>query len=255
MRRRLSPLLPCLLLLLGVANVDARLFRADNGDRRLLGIPLELQAGRSHCAPATMAAVMNYYGIATDQRTLAVEVGSTRDTGTDVESMLGIVARSCAQYGIEVETLVDFDYARYRRTILAYNRLARKAGAKRLWFTDRGHLDLAKTFETADIGLLRRTFGRRERAAFRKAVQGGIDAGAPLIWGVVLGIAPELELAPYGRGGHLRLIIGYNAATEEILYADPWGPGHALKRMPLADAQAITMSLHRLKRATPARGR
>jgi hypothetical protein len=169
--------------------------------------------------------------------------------------MLGIVARSCAQYGIEVETLVDFDYARYRRTILAYNRLARKAGAKRLWFTDRGHLDLAKTFETADIGLLRRTFGRRERAAFRKAVQGGIDAGAPLIWGVVLGIAPEPELAPYGRGGHLRLIIGYNAATEEILYADPWGPGHALKRMPLADAQAITMSLHRLKRATPARGR
>ena len=58
MRRRLSPLLPCLLLLLGVANVDARLFRADNGDRRLLGIPLELQAGRSHCAPATMAAVI-----------------------------------------------------------------------------------------------------------------------------------------------------------------------------------------------------
>ncbi len=256
MRRRLL-LLPLsgLFILFAAMDADARLFRADNGDCRLIGVPLMRQTGRSDCAPATMAAVLNYAGIPADARKIAADSGSTDATGTDVEAMLGIVASTCAQRGLVIESLVGFDYARYRRIILAYNDLARKAGAKRLWFADRGHLDLAKTFADADIVLLRRVMRRREREAFRRAVQTGIDADAPLIWGVVLGIAPEPELAPYSHGGHLRLIIGYNAKTREILYADPWGPGHQLKRMALDDAHAITMSLHRLKPAQPGRKR
>ncbi|MGI5869804.1 MAG: hypothetical protein ACOX9C_10235 [Kiritimatiellia bacterium] len=247
MRPRFRVCLLSLSILLGAEDAHARLFRADNGDHRLVGIKLELQAGRSHCAPATMAAALNYHGIATDQRALTNAVGRTSETGTDVESMLEQVTPLSAKHGLQVETLIGFDYARYRHTILAYNRLARKAGRKRLWFMEQEPLDLAKTFARADIDLLRQTFGRRERAAFRSFVRDTIDADAPLIWGVVLGIAHEPELPEQSRGGHLRLIIGYNAKTDEILYADPWGPGHALKRMPQADALAITMSLHRLK--------
>jgi len=41
----------------------------------------------------------------------------------------------------------------------------------------------------------------------------------------------------------MRLIIGYNAKTNEILYSGSWGMGHELKRMPLADAWAITTGL------------
>ena len=38
----------------------------------------------------------------------------------------------------------------------------------------------------------------------------------------------------------MRLIIGYNAAANEILYSDSWVPGHELKRMRADRAFAIT---------------
>jgi hypothetical protein len=41
----------------------------------------------------------------------------------------------------------------------------------------------------------------------------------------------------------MRLIIGYNLKTREILYSDSWGAGHELKRMALDDAWAITTGL------------
>lgn len=42
------------------------------------------------------------------------------------------------------------------------------------------------------------------------------------------------------KGGHMRLIIGYNPQTKEILYTDTWGAGHELKRMPEDWAFTIT---------------
>ena len=50
-----------------------------------------------------------------------------------------------------------------------------------------------------------------------------------------------------GFGGHMRLIIGYNDRTQEILYTDTWGAGHELKRLSLADAWTITLGLYCLQ--------
>ena len=47
--------------------------------------------------------------------------------------------------------------------------------------------------------------------------------------------------------GHMRLIVGYNQKTHEILYSDSWGPNHALKRMPETQAWAMTKGLLVLK--------
>ena len=52
---------------------------------------------------------------------------------------------------------------------------------------------------------------------------------------------------PQSGGGHMRLIIGNNAKTHEILYTDSWGPGHELKRMPEDRAFAITHDAFFLK--------
>jgi hypothetical protein len=46
-----------------------------------------------------------------------------------------------------------------------------------------------------------------------------------------------------GQGGHLRLIIGYNTRTKEIIYSDTWGRGHEKKRMPIDNAFTMTRSL------------
>jgi hypothetical protein len=45
----------------------------------------------------------------------------------------------------------------------------------------------------------------------------------------------------------MRLIIGYNDKTGEILYSDSWGAGHELKRMPLAQAVSMTTGLTTLE--------
>ena len=77
-------------------------------------------------------------------------------------------------------------------------------------------------------------------------IRDAIDRADPVIWGVQLGLVPEPGI-PQSRGGHKRLIIGYNSKTSEVLYTDSWGPGHELKRMKMKDAWAITFSLSILK--------
>ena len=75
---------------------------------------------------------------------------------------------------------------------------------------------------------------------FLSGVKTQVDKGIPICWGVTLGIFPEPGLNIQGRGGHMRLIIGYNAKTGEVLYTDTWGAGHELKRIPEDWAFAIT---------------
>ena len=42
------------------------------------------------------------------------------------------------------------------------------------------------------------------------------------------------------QGGHVRMIIGYNEATDEIAFSDSWGPGAAERWMTQEEAQAIS---------------
>jgi cystathionine beta-lyase/cystathionine gamma-synthase len=52
---------------------------------------------------------------------------------------------------------------------------------------------------------------------------------------------------PQASGGHMRIIIGYNTATNEILYSDSWGRGHEEKRMSSDDAWIMTNGLSNLQ--------
>ena len=81
---------------------------------------------------------------------------------------------------------------------------------------------------------------------FLTGVKTQVDQGIPVFWGVTLGMFPEPGL-PQAAGGHMRLIIGYNQKTHEILYTDSWGAGHELKRMPEDWAFAITHDAFFLK--------
>ena len=225
---------------------DARLFEADSGDVRITGIPMVLQNGRSFCAPATMVRVLRYYGIVADQQALAEQAGCTEESGTDVENMLAVIAKICDGLNMKVDAILGFDYDRHAAKISKYNRIA-KARNKPTLKLGKRHIDLSAAFADADIGILRETATPRELRKFAGTVRKHVGEETPLIWGMVLGIAPERNMAPYTRGGHLRLIIGYNDKTDEIVYSDPWGPKHAVKHMPMADAYAITMSLHALK--------
>jgi len=59
-----------------------------------------------------------------------------------------------------------------------------------------------------------------------------INKGIPIIWEIP---------------GHLRLIIGYNESTEEILYSDSWGLWAKFRRMTYKKAKRISVGLYVLR--------
>lgn len=70
-----------------------------------------------------------------------------------------------------------------------------------------------------------------------------IDQGIPVCWCLRLGMFPEPGI-PQASGGHMRLIIGYNEKTQEVIYTDSWGKGHEFKKMSIDKAYACSMSLY-----------
>jgi hypothetical protein len=104
-------------------------------------------------------------------------------------------------------------------------------------------------YRQMDTAVLREVRVKRktELDRFRTQVREQVQLGIPLIWSVVMGKMDEPGLTIQGTGGHMRLIIGYHDAEDEVLYSDTWGPGHELKRMSFPDAWAITMGLYSLK--------
>lgn len=82
----------------------------------------------------------------------------------------------------------------------------------------------------------------KEIENFKSKVCKEIDAEKPVLWVVFLGVVKEKvkPLAPLG--GYVRLIVGYNSKTNEIIYSDNWGKGHELKKMSWKKAWAITLT-------------
>ena len=217
---------------------------------RIVNIRVPLQTERGTCAPVVASGVLSYYGIPRPAEWLERRAGTTPGDGTDVRRLLDLLREDVLPgTGAELREHLGFGPERFTRLFRAYNRLAEKQpGAKRLHWIPDGKLHVQKVLARADPALLREAANAQPgREAFWRDIRRAIDAGDPLLWGVVLGIADEPKLPAAAAGsGHLRLIVGYRAAGREIVFADPWGRGHAAKRMSLEGAWAETATLHSL---------
>ncbi len=79
---------------------------------------------------------------------------------------------------------------------------------------------------------------------YMATIRSHIDRGMPMLWSLQLGRYPEIPaISPQTAGGHMRLIIGYNADKNQILFSDSWGYGHAKKRMDNTHAYRATTGL------------
>lgn len=58
-----------------------------------------------------------------------------------------------------------------------------------------------------------------------------VDKGVPVLWTVT---DPR----------HMRMLIGYNTATNEVYYTDSWGQGHEMKPMSAKKAAKLTSTMH-----------
>ena len=210
------------------------------------------QGGKGYCAVATAERVMRYYGNTVDEHELAQMAKSTASEGTSLSAMIETVRLVGSKHRLGYSEIVRMVSSAddVMKEIEAYNKAAKSEKAEPISLED------FRRDNMVDVGAMRAAMKpkvlkkmRVKDGRYRKfvsEVKSQIDGGVPVFWGVTLGIFPEPGL-PQASGGHIRLIIGYNAARKEILYTDSWGAGHELKRMPEDWAFAITHSAFYLK--------
>ena len=197
--------------------------------------------------------VLRYYRIAVDQNELAQIANTATEGGTSTDAMLAALKKLASRLKVNVITEVNPSYQDFLREIDDYNRVARnapKASNATLIDTRATPLSYDMVYEQMQGDLLRDARTKLNPAymtRFEHDIQARLDRGIPLLWSVALGLLPEEKLNPQARGGHMRLIIGYNAKTKEVYYSDTWGIGHELKKMPLANAWTITTGLFTLE--------
>lgn len=215
-----------------------------SGDVFIPDVPMVDQGEKGYCAVACAERVMRYYGIRVDENELAQAANSDSSGGTSIGEMIEALKRLGSRLRIRVRMLDQMDVRQVKALTVDYNRIARHEGKAALPEQSRV-IDITATFQAMQPDILRqvRTRSKGDAVRFQSKVQSRIDEGIPLLWTVSLGILPEPGLRIQRIGGHMRLIIGYNNRTNEIIYTDSWGAGHEEKRMPLSDAWTITSGL------------
>lgn len=221
--------------------------RAD-GDVKILDVPMVDQGERGYCVVASAERMMRYYGATVDQTELAQIANSDADKGTSSTAMEESLKRLTSRLGIKIRSLYDWNVADFLKMIDDYNRAAKKEKTAKEIQLGSNTIDLQEIFRQMDPAIYKKVRLKKasETTKFQRDIVRSIDEGIPLLWSVNLGMVPEGDLKQY-RGGHMRLIIGYNTAKNEVIYSDSWGPGHEQKRMLLEDAWVITMGLSSLQ--------
>ncbi|MEQ1858706.1 MAG: C39 family peptidase [Chthoniobacteraceae bacterium] len=213
------------------------------GDVWLHDVPMVDQGQKGYCVVASAERVMRYYGGDVDSNELAQIANSSAAGGTSMSAMTESLKKVAARLKVRVREHEKLDVKTILDLMRDYNRSAKRAKAPEI--PDQGQmLDVAEIYGAMKADVLKdaRTKNRADVSRFQRDVQSHIDSGIPLLWSVHLGLIQEEEIKQ-ASGGHMRLIIGYNVKTQEIIYSDSWGAGHERKRMKFDDAWTITTAL------------
>ncbi|MEM9478815.1 MAG: C39 family peptidase [Verrucomicrobiota bacterium] len=218
----------------------------DNGDVLIPNVPMVDQGAKGYCAVAASCRVLQYYGLDVTQHELAQTANTTAGGGTNPDQMMDALKKISGKYGVRVSTIDEVEPRDLLRIIKDYNRTAKKVGALTVREPNEYNLSyfVFGEFDSEALSTSRSSSSSYKR--FKSEIEEHIDQGIPLLWSLMLGVIPEKNI-PQLAGGHLRLIIGYNEDTDEIIFSDSWGAGHEQKRMSTPDAFAATTSLRMIK--------
>jgi len=193
--------------------LSANVHQANDGDVFIEGIPMVDQGSKGYCVVASAQRLFEYYGISCDQHQIAQIADTNAERGTNTLMMMEALKK------------IDGRFQTHFKGLMAL-------------YTD-GRLREMRNGQAADT---------RE---FSKQVHKYVDGGIPLLWSLELGRYPEVPpLERQAAGGHMRLIIGYNDKTNDLLFSDSWGAGHELKRMKRHDAYQATQGLFAIEPTT-----
>ena len=232
--------------------VKANVKKNAEGDVWIDNVPMVDQGQKGYCAAATSERVLRYYGFDIDEHEIAQSAGTSASAGTTIAGMKETVRTVGSKCRLGYQEIVSMttSFDAIAKDLEQYNKAAKAEGEPTLSmasFTHGNMVNVGEMQAAMKPKVIKKM--RMKDARFKKftaGVKAAVDQGIPVIWGVMLGIFPEPGL-PQANGGHMRIIIGYNQKTHEILYTDSWGAGHELKRMPEDWAFAISNDVFFLK--------
>jgi len=243
----------------GARAIRENVVRCAGGDVRIENVPMVDQGQKGYCAAASSERVLRYYGLEVDQHQVAQLANTAAEGGTTLEGMAKAIGKIGRQFQLDKKDLISsetdgsFERSDHVKLIELYNETAGKRRKPTVdWhaYVQNNMVDLLAVWRAMDPDVLRETRNgqRQAKAQFQRYVKSYVDQGVPLLWSCLVGqYREDPPLGGDGVFGHVRLIIGYNDATREVLYSDAWGPQHALKRLPLDDVWAMTKGLIVLK--------
>lgn len=217
-------------------NPKDRVKKLANGDVQIEGIPMVDQGEKGYCFPATAERVLRSYGMRVDQNELA-QLAGNKGGGTSLRAGVEGLKLAGIRLQFRVKMVNEMEVRDLENLVREYNVRALKYGRSSQIPPLAGSIDLDELMSSMRPEVFRaaRLSLKADKGRFVRSIQAAVDAGNPMIWGVILGLVPEKGL-PQASGGHARLIVGYNTTTNECLYSDSWGLGHDCKRMSLDDA-------------------
>ena len=230
------------------------------GDVVIENIPMVDQGQKGYCAAATAERILRYYGLDIDQHQVAQLAETSARGGTSIEGITEAITAIGKSFSLDQKNLIaatkgkSFQDSQVFKDLKDYNAAARRAKKTEIdWeqYTMNHMVDVSAIWNAMDPEILMQSRSRRTQdfTRFLSNIRSYVDSGIPLLWSCLVGMYPEVpDIGAGGKAfGHIRLIIGYNTKTHEILYSDSWGANHALKRMPDKQAWAMTKGLLVLK--------
>ncbi len=239
--------------------INKNVKREASGDVWVDNIPMVDQGQKGYCAAATSERVLRYYGLDVDQHQIAQIANTAAVGGTSIDGMITAITSVGRQFQLDKKDLVSsdtsgsFERSSHVKLIEQYNSVAQRKKAPTIdWksYLANNTIDLQKIWSAMNPAILleARTNQKQAFTRFFDDIKNYTDEGVPIIWSCLVGMYPENPpLGQNGAFGHMRIIIGYNTKTGEVLYSDTWGPKHALKRMPVDQAWAMTKAMLVLK--------
>ena len=193
----------------------ANVSREDNGDVVITNIPMVNQGPKGYCAPATFERAMRYMRVPADMyllATLATEAQGGTNTPKLADEAKRIISSKARRIkGLDLQD--DLNVRLVKRYV--------DKGVPVLW-------------QMASL----KSYNKTVNELTKKRRSGGdMSQWAAEVETLAEQLAPTLHnTANY----HICLIIGYNEATSELAVSDSWGPGYALRWVPVEIAKAVT---------------
>jgi len=229
------------------ADLPANVVRED-GDVYIKGIPMVDQGQKGYCVVAATARMFGYYGLQVDQHEIAQMANSSASGGTNTDAMIDALKGIAGRFKMRIKTHDDMSYQDMCDLSEDYNRIAKRGDKSKMVKTG-NNVNNWYNFDDFDPEILKSTRLKSTSGIkkFEAEVKRSIDAGIPLLWTVTVGIYKEPVRISQSRGGHMRMIIGYNTAKKEIIFSDTWGAGHEKKNWGIEEAYCSTKGIYSIQ--------